>query len=80
MRSEWLSSLFLSSAIRLPMETFLAAAEIYRQGHRKGYTIRSSMDCLIAAIALDHKLPVWHKDRDFENIACFTSLQTKRYP
>jgi hypothetical protein len=64
----------------LPVETFLAAAEIYRQGRRKGYTIRSSTDCLIAAIALDHNMPVWHKDRDFETIARFTTLQTKCYP
>jgi predicted nucleic acid-binding protein len=64
----------------LPVETFLAAAEIYRQGRHKGYTIRSSTDCLIAAIALDHEIPVWHKDRDFETIAHFTGLQTKRYP
>lgn len=64
----------------LSVETFLAAAEIYRQGRRKGYTIRSSTDCLIAAIAIDHKIPVWHKDRDFETIARLTSLQTKRYP
>ncbi len=64
----------------LPLETFLAAAEIYRQGRRKGYTIRSSTDCLIAAIAIDHKIPVWHKDRDFETIARFSSLQTRRYP
>ncbi|HMD83928.1 MAG TPA: PIN domain nuclease [Terriglobia bacterium] len=64
----------------LPIETFLAAAEIYRQGRRKGYTIRSSTDCLIAAIALDHEIPVWHKDRDFETIAHFTGLQTRRYP
>ena len=64
----------------LPLETFLAAAEIYRQGRRKGYTIRSSTDCLIAAIAIDHKIPVWHKDRDFEAIARLTSLQTRSYP
>lgn len=64
----------------LPVETFLNAAEIYRQGRRKGYTIRSSTDCLIAAIAIDHRIPVWHKDRDFETISLLTSLQTVRYP
>ena len=64
----------------LPVQTFLAAAEIYRQGRRKGYTIRSSTDCLIAAIAIDHRIPVWHKDRDFETIAHFSGLQTRRYP
>jgi hypothetical protein len=60
----------------LPLSTFLAAAEIYRQGRRKGFTIRSSVDCLIAAIALEHKVPVWHRDRDFAAIARFTALET----
>lgn len=61
----------------LPSAAFLSAAEIYRLGRAKGYTIRSSTDCLIAAIAIDNRVPVWHKDRDFESIARYTSLRTK---
>ena len=57
---------------------FLSAAEIYRLGRAKGYTIRSSTDCLIAAIAIENGVPVWHKDRDFVAIARYTSLRTKR--
>lgn len=60
----------------LSLSTFLAAADIYQQGRRKGYTIRSSVDCLIAAIAIEHKVPVWHRDRDFTAIARFTPLET----
>ena len=60
----------------LSLSTFLAAADIYRQGRRKGFTIRSSVDCLVAAIALEHKVPVWHRDRDFAAIARFTALET----
>jgi predicted nucleic acid-binding protein len=60
----------------LSLSTFLAAADIYRQGRRKGFTIRSSVDCLVAAIALEHKVPVWHRDRDFTAIARFTALET----
>ena len=60
----------------LPLSTFLAAADIYRQGRRKGITIRSSVDCLIAAIAIEQKVPVWHRDRDFAAIARFTALET----
>ena len=63
----------------LPLQTFLAAAEIFREGRRKGYTIRSSTDCLIAAIAIEHRVPVWHNDRDYETIARFSSLRTRRY-
>jgi predicted nucleic acid-binding protein len=60
----------------LPLNTFLSAADIYRQGRRKGFTIRSSVDCLVAAIAIEHKVPVWHRDRDFAAIARFTALET----
>jgi len=58
----------------LPLSAFLEAAEIYRQSRRKGYTIRSSTDCLIAAIAIANRLPVWHRDRDFAAIARYTTL------
>jgi predicted nucleic acid-binding protein len=50
------------------------AAELFRLGRRRGLTIRSSADCLIAAIAIRHQVPVWHRDRDFDSIARFTSL------
>ena len=59
----------------LPLSTFLEAAGIYSLGRRQGYTIRSSTDCLIAAIAIENNIPVWHSDRDFATIARFTSLQ-----
>ena len=39
---------------------------LYRAGRRSGLTIRSSVDCLIAACALRHGLTVLHHDRDFE--------------
>ena len=60
----------------LPLSIFLEAAEIYRQGRSKGYTIRSSADCLIAAIAIENRVPVWHKNRDFALIARYTRLET----
>ena len=60
----------------LGVDTFQAAAEIYRQGRNKGYMIRSSVDCLIAAIAIEHQTPVWHKDRDFDILSRFTILRT----
>ncbi len=57
------------------LDTYLQAAEIYRRGRRLGHTIRSSADCLIAAIAIENRIPVWHKDRDFRLIAKYTDLQ-----
>ncbi len=59
----------------LPKHLFARAADIYRSGRRRGLTIRSSTDCLIAAIAIEHEVPIWHRDRDFDAIATFTELQ-----
>ena len=44
---------------------FPRAAEIYRLGRWRGVTIRSSVDCLIAAVAIENRVSVWHRDRDF---------------
>ena len=59
----------------IPLSLFLAAGDIYRSGRRRGFTIRSSLDCLIAAVAIANKVPVWHRDRDFTAIARYTRLQ-----
>ena len=59
----------------LPISTFLAAADIYMDGRRKGLTIRSATDCLIAAIAIENDVPIWHRDRDFTAIAKYTRLR-----
>jgi predicted nucleic acid-binding protein len=59
----------------LPRRTFVAAADLYRLGREKGYTIRSSIDCLIAAIAIENDVTVWHKDRDYEAIARYSQLR-----
>jgi len=59
----------------LPAELFLEAAEIYRDARRRGITIRSSTDCLIAAIGIANSVAVWHRDRDFTAIARFTRLR-----
>src|SRR5947209_1861349 len=50
----------------IPVNLFLDAAEIYRLARRKGHTIRSSVDCLIAATAISKDVPVVHLDRDFD--------------
>lgn len=50
------------------------AAMLYRSLRAKGLTIRKSLDCLIAAVAIHNQLPVLHKDRDFSAIARHTGL------
>ncbi|MBF0441201.1 MAG: PIN domain-containing protein [Oligoflexales bacterium] len=59
----------------IPLDVYLHAADIYRAGRLKGLTIRSSVDCLIAAIALRNNLVLWHKDRNFDAIAKYTELR-----
>jgi predicted nucleic acid-binding protein len=59
----------------IPLDVYISAADIFRLGRRRGVTIRSSVDCLIAAIAIDRGIPVWHRDRDFASIARFTELE-----
>lgn len=63
----------------LPLGLFMDAAEIYREGRRKGHTIRSAVDCLIAAIAIENEVPIWHRDRDFDAIAKYTPLRISRW-
>jgi hypothetical protein len=39
-------------------------------------TIRSLVDCLIAAIAMESGAAVLHKDRDYESMARYAPLKT----
>ncbi|MBU1172538.1 MAG: PIN domain nuclease [Proteobacteria bacterium] len=57
----------LSHLVFLPMDysSFIRSAEIYRSLRRQGITIRKPVDCMIAAVALDHDIPLLHNDRDF---------------
>jgi predicted nucleic acid-binding protein len=52
-----------------PVASHIAAARLYLACRRAGRTPRSSNDCLIAQIALEHGLVLLHSDRDFEAIA-----------
>ena len=72
-RTAFLAIPVVGNPIRVSL--FVSAAEIYRQGRRRGITIRSSVDCLIAAIAIDQGIPVRHRDRDFAAIARYTALE-----
>ncbi len=58
----------------LPKERFEEAAELLRAARRAGVTVRSSVDCLIAACAIRHALTVLHRDRDFTALAKVSPL------
>jgi predicted nucleic acid-binding protein len=45
------------------------AIDLYRRARRAGLTVRSGVDCLIAACAIRHGLTVLHADRDFTHLA-----------
>ncbi len=49
--------------------SYLEAARMYFDCRRAGITIRSSTDCLVARIAIEHGLMLLHDDRDFEKMA-----------
>lgn len=55
------------------------AVGLYRTARRHGLTIRSSVDCLIAACALRHDLEVVHLDRDFPNLAKVSVLRQRAW-
>lgn len=59
-----------------PLQSRIAAARIFFECRRRGLTVRSGDDCLIAQIALDHDLALLHDDRDFEAIRRVRPLRT----
>ena len=61
----------------LGRDVWLQAVDLYRSGRRLGLTIRSSVDCLIAACAIRHQLEVLHHDRDFDAIARVSPLRAR---
>ena len=50
-------------------ESFASAAKIYFRCRKKGFTIGSTIDCLIAQTAIENSLFLLHKDSDFDNMA-----------
>lgn len=55
------------------------AARMFYDCRRKGHTIRSSTDCLIAQLALELKMPLLHDDRDFLKISKVRPLIFPRF-
>lgn len=60
------------------VESWTAAARIYYTLRRQGITVRNTIDCCIAASAIEHDLLLIHIDKDFEAIARGTSLKQLR--
>jgi predicted nucleic acid-binding protein len=50
------------------VSTYIEAARIFRLCGKKGKTIRSTIDCIIAAVCLENNLSILHKDKDYNVI------------
>ena len=60
------------------ISSYVQAAELYRRCRQNGLTIRSTVDLLIAQIAMDHDAELLHNDRDFVSIASVSTLKLYR--
>jgi predicted nucleic acid-binding protein len=60
------------------LHLFEHAAGIYRDCRRRGFTIRKTIDCLIAATCLENDAELYHNDRDFDAIARVRDLKIHR--
>jgi predicted nucleic acid-binding protein len=61
----------------LSQEVFEQAVSLYRTARGAGLTVRSSVDCLIAACALRNDLEVLHRDRDYAALARISALRQR---
>lgn len=75
-------AMFAFPVVESPLKSavFEEAAQLYRSARRSGVTIRSGVDCLIAACAIRHGLPVLHQDRDFALLARVSPLAERSIP
>ena len=59
-------------------ELAISAASLYRFLRNKGVTIRKPNDCIIAVTCIKQNLALIHNDKDFDNIAKYSSLKIHR--
>ena len=51
------------------LESYAQTAVMFRRLRRKGITVSSSIDCLVARIAIENDLFLLHNDPDYDRIA-----------
>ena len=66
------------SYMEMSLGGWTEAARIYFELRQRGLTVRSTLDCCIAVVALEHGLTLLHNDRDFETIATVRPLKHMR--
>lgn len=72
-------AMFALPIVESPLEAAVVedAVDLYRRARRAGLTVRSSVDCLIAACALRHDVTVFHHDRDYPKLARVSALRVR---
>jgi predicted nucleic acid-binding protein len=60
------------------LDDYEAAGDLWATLRRRGVTVRSIFDCLIACVAIRNDAPLLHADRDFAHIAEHTELRVYR--
>ena len=78
-RNEVKKDLELFITVMPSLGTHVRAAEIFDGCRKKGITIRSIVDCLVAALAIEYDLTVLHSDRDYKWISQVYPLKVGRY-
>ncbi|MGH8999919.1 MAG: type II toxin-antitoxin system VapC family toxin [Acidimicrobiia bacterium] len=62
------------------LDDFRRAASLYRQARAGGYTIRRTLDCLIASVCVRDEVRLLHADADFDHLAACTDLDVVDRP
>jgi predicted nucleic acid-binding protein len=62
------------------IDLYLRAADLYRALRKRGVTIRSTIDCLIAVLAEEDDCALLARDRDMEMILASGILPVDRWP
>jgi len=62
------------------LSTYLKAAELYRSLRRRGVTLRSTIDCLIAVLAEEYGCALLFRDRDLRLVVSSGLLSLPAWP
>ncbi|MFT7032360.1 MAG: putative nucleic acid-binding protein [Cyclobacteriaceae bacterium] len=60
------------------VDAVIGSATLYRNLRKSGRTIRKSNDCLIAWYCIEHGIPIFANDRDFEMMVKVSKLRTHK--
>ena len=60
---------------RDPIQFHIDTAEIYFKCKKKGITIRSSIDCMVSQLAIEHNATLLTSDKDFQHIKKISALK-----